>query len=189
MDTAGIREVKNIAEKEGVKRSLKAMKDADLVIIVLDGSKGMSVADRELIENSKSLRGSQSQRKNIIIVINKTDLPQKIKMKKDMQTVKVSALKGTGLETLKSRIAETVLNGKSPGLSATGIVTNVRHVHALEKTLSSMNSFICEVGKKTSPEFLAVDLREALEALGEILGITTPDDILDTIFSNFCIGK
>ncbi|TNF54248.1 tRNA uridine-5-carboxymethylaminomethyl(34) synthesis GTPase MnmE [bacterium] len=189
MDTAGIREVKNIAEKEGVKRSLKAMKDADLVIIVLDGSKGMSGADRELIENSKSLRGSQSQRKNIIIVINKTDLPQKIKMKKDMQTVKVSALKRTGLETLKSRIAETVLNGKSPGLSETGIVTNVRHVHALEKTLSSMNSFICEVGKKTSPEFLAVDLREALEALGEILGITTPDDILDTIFSNFCIGK
>jgi tRNA modification GTPase len=62
-------------------------------------------------------------------------------------------------------------------------------VHALEKTLSSVNSFIREVRKETSPEFLAVELRDALDAIGEILGITTTEDILNTIFSNFCIGK
>jgi tRNA modification GTPase len=189
MDTAGIREVKNVAEKEGVKRSLRAMKDADLVIVVLDGSNDMTDADRELIEKSKTERGSQSQGRNTLLVINKTDLPQKIKLKRDVQAVKLSALKGTGLDTLKSRIAETALNGKSPGLSGTCIVTNVRHVHALEKTLSSVNSFIREVRKEISPEFLAVELRDALDAIGEILGITTPEDILNTIFSSFCIGK
>lgn len=180
MDTAGIRQVKNIAEKEGVKRSLRAIKDADLVLIVLDGSEDLHDTDRELIKKSK--------RENTILVINKTDLTQKIRLKKsDRQTVRVSALKGTGLNELKERIVETSLKGKS--LFSTGVVTNTRHLYALEKALASINSFIEASAKKISPEFLSVELRDALDAIGEIIGITTSEDILNEVFSKFCIGK
>lgn len=180
MDTAGIRQVKNIAEKEGVKRSLRAIKDADMVLIVLDGSEDLHDTDRELIKKSK--------RENTILVINKTDLTQKIRLKKsDRQSVRVSALKGTGLNELKERIVETSLKGKS--LFSTGVVTNTRHLYALEKALASINSFIEASAKKISPEFLSVELRDALDAIGEIIGITTSEDILNEVFSKFCIGK
>ena len=179
MDTAGIRAVKNIAEKEGVKRSLGAMKDADLVLTVLDGSETLHDTDRELITKSKP--------ENTILVINKTDLPQKIRLRKSERlTVKVSAIKKTGLNRLKDKIVEIILKGRA--LNGTGIVTNIRHVNALKKALSSMDSFTGNVGK-ISPEFLAVELRDALDAIGEILGITTSEDILNRIFSDFCIGK
>jgi tRNA modification GTPase len=187
MDTAGIRKVEDIAEKEGVKRSLKAMKEADLVLIILDGSEDLRDTDRELIEKSSS--------KNTVLVINKIDLPQKIippyqisKFEiRNSNLVKISALKGTGLDELKDKIVETALKGKT--VCGTGIVTNIRHVNALKRALASVDSFIEEVTKNTPPEFLSVELREALDAIGEILGITTSKDILDRIFSNFCIGK
>ncbi|MEF9426736.1 MAG: tRNA uridine-5-carboxymethylaminomethyl(34) synthesis GTPase MnmE, partial [Candidatus Mariimomonas ferrooxydans] len=177
---AGIRQVTNMAEKEGVKRSLRAIRDADLVLIVLDGNEDLHDTDRELIKKSK--------RENTILVINKTDLAQKIRLKEsDRQTVRVSALKGTGLNELKERIFETTLKGKS--LFSTGVVTNTRHLYALEKALVSINSFIEESTKKISPEFLSLELRDALDAIGEIIGITTSEDILNEVFSKFCIGK
>ncbi len=197
MDTAGIREVKDIAEKEGVKRSLRTMAEADLVLIVLDGSEDLHGTDLALIEKSNP--------QNTILVINKIDLPQKLipltplhppllrgELKEgeggfSRQTVRISALKGIGLDELKDKIFETALHGKA--VPDTGIVTNVRHVQALEKALASINSFLKEVNKKTSPEFLSVELRETLDAVGEIIGVTTPEDILNRIFSNFCIGK
>src|SRR4030066_1363382 len=205
MDTAGIREVKDIAEKEGVKRSLKTMAEADLVLIVLNGSEDLHDTDRELIEESNP--------QNTILVINKIDLQQKIKLKTikmkhskvhtkeyenqipprpplakgergDFKIVRISALKGMGLDELKDKIVEAVLHGKPA--NGSGIVTNIRHVNALERALKSINSFLKEIDKKTSPEFLSVELREALDAIGEIIGITTPEDILNRIFSNFC---
>jgi len=185
MDTAGIREVENIAEKEGVKRSLKAMKEADLVLVILDGSEDLHETDRELIEKSSS--------KNTILVINKIDIPQKINLNFQKKVVRVSALKGTGLDELKDEIVETALKDKTVcGIGdsyRTGIVTNIRHVNALKRALASVDSFIEGVTKKTFPEFLSVELRDALDAIGEIIGITTSEDILNKIFSNFCIGK
>ena len=189
MDTAGIREVKDIAEKEGVKRSLKAMEDADLVLLILDGSSTLHNTDKELIEKSLS--------KNAILVINKTDLPQKVgagfkpaltkKATGNSQVVSISAKKGTGLDELKKRIADAVLQGNTE--NSVNIVTNLRHVHALEKAFLSIEAFIKAVVMETSPEFLSVELREALDAIGDITGITTPEDVLNRIFSNFCIGK
>ncbi len=189
MDTAGIREVKNIVEKEGVKRSLRAMKDADLVLVILNGNEKLHATDKELIRKSDP--------KNTILVINKADLPQKLippypPLLKggwgdfQRQTVRISAVKGTGLNDLKNKIVKTTLKGGS--LSSTGLVTNIRHVKALKKALSSINAFIRD-SRKMSPEFTAVELRSALDAIGEILGITTPEDILNRIFNNFCIGK
>jgi tRNA modification GTPase len=188
MDTAGIREVKGLAEKEGVKRSLSVMKDADLVIVVLDGSKGLTAADRQLIETSRRKR--KRHQVNTLLVINKTDLPQKIRMQKSTgDVVRISAKHGTGLDGLKAKIAETALNGRPDDTTDTGTVTNARHVLALENTLASIKSFTRGVAKKTPPELLAVELRDALDSIGQIIGITTAEDILNTIFKNFCIGK
>ena len=190
MDTAGIRTVEDIAEKEGVRRSLIAMEDADLVLLVLDGSTELHDTDRELIESSN--------KGNTIIVINKSDLPQKIHPPVSpfakggikggsIPTIHISAKKGVGLDELKQQIADTALRGQTE--CGTDIVTNTRHVHALEKVSASINSFISGVLKNVSPEFLSIELRDALDAVGEIIGITTADDILNRIFSNFCIGK
>ncbi len=180
MDTAGIRSVEDLAEKEGVRRSLKAVEDADLVLLVLDGSEPLHKTDEELIRKSEN--------KNRILVINKTDLTRKINLSHSSDNpVKISAKKKTGLRKLKNKITSAALNGNTVG--GTDAVTNIRHVHALERTLDSLNSFRLEMKNRTSPEFLSVELREALDAVGEIIGITTPDDILNRIFSNFCIGK
>jgi tRNA modification GTPase len=180
MDTAGIRSVEDIAEKEGVRRSLKAIEDADLVLLVLDGSSSLHKTDKELI--------SKSENKNRIIVINKADLSQKVKLDKTKKdSIIISAKKGTGLSKLKNKIVTAATNGNTE--SSTEAVTNIRHVHALERALGSVGSFRTEMKNMTSPEFLSVELREALDAVGEIIGITTPDDILNTIFSRFCIGK
>ena len=180
MDTAGIRSVENIAEKEGVRRSLEAIEDADLVLLVLDGSKILHKTDKELI--------IKSENKNRILVINKTDLSQKIQLDNIKKaSVKISAKKGTGLSRLKNKIVTTALHRSNE--SNTEAVTNIRHVHALERTLNSLISFRAALKNRTSPEFLSVELREALDAVGEIIGITTTDDILNRIFSNFCIGK
>ncbi len=186
MDTAGIRDVQDIAEKEGVRRSLKSIEDADLLLLLLDGASPLHNADRELIRKSGP--------KKTILVINKSDLPRKLQLSGlngrsalHDRTICISAREGAGLERLKEMIAGTALEGQAE--SSTDMVTNIRHVHALEKTLTSINAFISELRNKTSPEFMSVELREALDAIGEIAGVTTPDEILNKIFSNFCIGK
>ncbi|MBI4710401.1 MAG: tRNA uridine-5-carboxymethylaminomethyl(34) synthesis GTPase MnmE [Nitrospirae bacterium] len=133
MDTAGIREAKDVAEKEGVKRSLRAMKGADLVLLVLDGSEDLHNTDRELIERSAL--------QNTILVINKTDRSQMIDLKNiGQETVKISALTGAGLDELRNKIIDVISDAGGGEASHSGLVTNIRHVHALEKALASMNS-------------------------------------------------
>jgi len=182
MDTAGIREAIDIAESEGVARSLRAMKDADLVLLVLDGSNSLHDTDLELIEKSSSGHS--------ILVLNKSDLPSEIaqgSLPNDRPAVKISALKGTGLDELKNEIVRTSLQ-EAAG-TGDAIATNIRHIKAIERAYHSINSFSKNLKKGISSEFLAVDLRDGLDALGEIIGITTPEEILNKIFSDFCIGK
>lgn len=181
MDTAGIREARNVAEREGVQRSLRTMEGADLVLLVLDGSEPLRETDKDLIKKAIS--------KNTILVINKADLSQKMNidaLPSDKPTVLISALKGSGLNELKDMITSIALNS---GADSTVLVTNVRHVRAMERAVESIKSFMDGLNKNVSPEFLSVELREALDALGEILGPTTPEDVLDKIFRDFCIGK
>jgi tRNA modification GTPase len=105
----------------------------------------------------------------------------------DKPAVNISALKGTGLKELKKEIVRTALKRKIG--TETTIVTNIRHTRALERALHSINSFEDALKEGLSAEFLSIELREALDAIGEITGATTPEEILDRIFSNFCIGK
>lgn len=186
MDTAGIRSVDNIAEKEGVRRSVRTMKDAGLVLLMLDGSLALHDTDFDLLKKSDPL--------NTILVINKQDLPQKIIPSGVPQlktfrgrTAKISAKRKTGLKRLKDLIVATALHGQK--VCSMETVTNVRHVHALERARAPLDAFLTGINENTSPEFLAVELRDALDATGEIQGVTTPEDILNRIFSNFCIGK
>jgi|Deesub1362A_J573_1020465.scaffolds.fasta_scaffold00871_3 tRNA modification GTPase len=183
MDTAGIRDSGDIAEMEGVERSLRAMQGSDLVLLVLDGSEELHETDIRLIEESRT--------KDVIIVINKIDLPTRIspeRLPPDKPLVRISALKGIGIEDLKEEIVDMSTKGRKVYEIDTPLVTRQRHLMALKRAHEAITSFL-EGLDSLSPEILALELREALDALGEIIGITTPDDILNRIFSEFCIGK
>lgn len=185
-DTAGLHHGGDEIEKIGIDMTLSIISDADVVLFVLDGSRELDTHDRLIIENIKN--------KNVITIINKSDLPQLLsphEMKtilpfKDM--LQISALFHRGIEDLKDRLASNILRGKH-NTPAGILISNTRQKSALEKTYNSLK-FVCEgFQNNLSPELVAVDLQAALYCLGELTGETTTEDILDTIFSSFCIGK
>jgi tRNA modification GTPase len=180
MDTAGIREAHDMAEAEGVRRSLMALEDADLVLGVLDGSVPLNDEDRDIM---KRIRG-----KNSILAINKSDLPYYFDPAGlGLKAVRVSAKTGEGIEELKDMVFRSCI--RSPAQLGDGVmVTNLRHKSALDASARSLEAALCALD--TSPiEITSMELREALDRLGEIVGHVTTDDILDRIFSEFCIGK
>jgi tRNA modification GTPase len=193
MDTAGIRETHEMAEREGVRRSLRAIDDADIVICLIDGSVELHGEDREVLERAKD--------KNSLIAINKSDLPiihdtleTDLKVYSE-NVLKISATTGKGLGMLKDKIAKIAFmdNGKpAGGLFGEGksvIVTNVRHKLALDNAIGALGR-AGEVFQANHPlEIVAIELRAALDRLGEIVGAVTSEDILNRIFSEFCIGK
>ncbi|MFA4829386.1 MAG: tRNA uridine-5-carboxymethylaminomethyl(34) synthesis GTPase MnmE [Thermodesulfovibrionales bacterium] len=219
IDTAGIRESHDMAEREGVKRSLGAIEDADLVIAVVDGSEPLKDEDFEVLGKIKG--------KNAIIAINKSDLisPQERKSGADSlinkvsfplvgnpseerlrasrsdksgsnsaltdyasRVIYISALKEDGIEELKEAIFNSsVKNWKEQKEGI--IITNLRHKIAIHAAYDSLGNALKSMETNQPIEITAIDLREALDRLGEIVGAVTTDDILNRIFSDFCIGK
>lgn len=185
MDTAGIREAHNMAEAEGVRRTLNAIEGADLVLGVIDGSRPLTEADAEL---SNTLR-----EKPALIVINKTDLGAVVDGASGLggmgsaTPVPVSAKTGEGLEALKAAIYESCV-GQDREPSEGVIITNLRHKLALQGVADALHSTI-KVLDREPLEIVSFELRTALDRLGEITGAVTNDDILDAIFREFCIGK
>jgi tRNA modification GTPase len=195
IDTAGIRESQCPVEREGIKRSKAAMEEADLVLLVLDGSREIEEQDKTPLSFAEKKVDKENETKNrVMVVINKADLPQKINLKVFGATffqkgseVRLSAKTGEGLETLTSRIRELILG---PGLErAPEAAINLRHKQALMTADAALIRFLDGCDKNLSPEFLALELREALDAVGEVVGRTAPEDVLNLIFSKFCIGK
>jgi tRNA modification GTPase len=188
MDTAGIRDVQNIAEKEGVKRSLQSIENADIVIAVFDGSEPLKDEDFEVIEKIKG--------KNAIIVLNKCDLPSacdKVALASrlgpyDSPVLNISAIKGDGLEELKDRIFNSSLKDWKEEREGV-LITNLRHKIAIENAIASLRRAVFGFKEKNPLEIVALELRDSLDRLGEIVGAVTSEDILDSIFKNFCIGK
>lgn len=186
LDTAGLRHARDIIEEEGVRRTKKCLQEADLVIWVLDGSAPASAEDFHILP---AIRG-----KNIIIVINKNDLPQRLSLDSlpgelpSALCVSISALHGQGLEELKEAIATTIIKNKLTN-SAEVIISNLRHKHSLVLAQEALHQAQEGLNKNLSYEFMALDLRQALEALGEIVGATASEEVLERIFSQFCIGK
>jgi len=184
-DTAGIREPGDVVEQEGVLRSKKSIEKADLVLFVLDSSRELTSEDLSIVEEMRS--------KQAIAILNKCDLPPKLSQRQISAATSIqvilstSALHGTGLDSLKEAIFR--LLASSPGNDEKVLVTNVRHAHALSLAKGSLAQAEEALKQGLSEEFLALELREALSALGEITGETTTEEVLSRIFSTFCVGK
>lgn len=183
IDTAGIRESRDVTEREGVRRSLKAMEGADLIVAVVDGSAGITREDEEIFDRMKGRKG--------IAVINKSDLSQVITdedITAEYPVVKISAIKRKGLDDLKNVVLDQTLKGvgeQKEGL----IITNIRHKTSLEQCKEAFERALKGLKCRRPLDIVAIDLRDALQRLGEIVGITTSEDILNKIFNDFCIGK
>jgi tRNA modification GTPase len=188
MDTAGIRDVSDTVEKEGVMRSLSSIEYADLVLAIFDSSEPLNDQDRLVLER---IRGLHS-----LILLNKCDLPAGLNTA-DMEILRaasrgpmlhISATRGDGIEALKTAIFESCLTDWKEGREG-AVVSNLRHKTAIEHTVSALKRARALLAGNQPFEFLALELRDALDHLGQIVGSVTTDDILDMIFSDFCIGK
>ena len=191
IDTAGIRESGCPVEKEGIRRSKAAMEEADIILHVLDGSRDIQEQDPSFFSGEKK----EAKKSRAITIINKIDLPRKSSLKafgatffqKGRDVVSISARTGEGLDILISRIREMILGPVREYMPEALI--NLRHKTALEEADAALVRFQGGCGRNLSSEFLALELREALGAVGEVVGRTTPEDVLNLIFSRFCIGK
>ncbi len=186
VDTAGIRHPIDPVEKEGVKRSHETIDRADLVLFVLDSSEELKDEDRDLVKRVKDKRK--------IIILNKIDLGKSIdeacirEIFSAEPIVSISAKEGTGLEELKEAIVGLILKGGVPQHERP-CITKARHKDALIKARDFLGDLSNSLREGLSPEFLSLDLRAAINAIGEITGQTTTEDILNKIFEEFCIGK
>lgn len=181
VDTAGIIHSQDIIESLGVGRSQKAIEQADLVLAVIDMSQPITKADKEILD----LIGNKAA----LIVANKCDLPHQAKPDElGREVVFISALSGEGIAQLEERMVRMALGGKV-FLSDAPIVNNPRHKDALERAERSLIQALSDIDSGMPDDFVTIDLTATLNALGEITGETVQEDLLETIFSNFCIGK
>jgi tRNA modification GTPase len=181
-DTAGLRESEDMIEREGVRRSQESLRRAELVLHVLDNSEPFSHADEEHLAVSAG--------KKRIIVRNKTDLRPRLDLPASTNgpVVGVSCQTGLGLDSLKDVIKELAWGGEIQA-EMLQVMINSRHQDALQRARSSTLLAIQSLSTQVTPELVAVDLRTAVNAIGEIVGKTSTEDLLDSIFSQFCIGK
>ncbi|HET6460904.1 MAG TPA: tRNA uridine-5-carboxymethylaminomethyl(34) synthesis GTPase MnmE [Syntrophales bacterium] len=187
MDTAGIREPQNVIEEEGVNLVWEKLSLADMVLVVVDGSESLTKQDAEIIKSCKT--------KKFLLLINKADLPHVIDEKElaslnpdAMPPIWISAKHGDGMPALKDAIHGLALSG-TDCRNTLNIVSNIRQKVAIEKTRDMLSKARDSILQGLSPEFPAFDIRQALEKLGEIAGETVTDEVLEKIFSIFCIGK
>lgn len=186
IDTAGIRNTEDVVEKIGVGRSKEIFNKSDLVIFLLNAAEKLSEEDLEIMDLVKE--------KNAIVLINKSDLDKHIEIDKinehlgHKKIIKTSLINRSGLEELEDSIVELVYNGEIDQ-GEQNIVSNIRHITALENASISISEAIKATESGLSYDFIQVDVINTYNYLGEILGETIESDIVKKIFSNFCLGK
>jgi tRNA modification GTPase len=186
IDTAGFRETTSLVEQEGIKRTYLAIQEADLILLVVDGSEKLKKEDMRLMEEVRE--------RGVIVVINKIDLPQFIEREAIYHTfpqkrvTSTSALRGIGIEELRKKIKEFFLDGEVIS-SEEPIITNARHRDALKKSLRYLEFSIKGLQDDIPLELVASQLKTSCDELGRIIGVTIEEEVLDRIFSKFCIGK
>ena len=181
-DTAGIRETEDVVEKIGVERSREKLEEADLVVLMLDTSRPLDDEDREIIKSVKD--------KKTIVLLNKVDLERKLQLEELdglHNLIEISAMTGFGIEDLKQEIKELFFNGEVDNESL--IITNSRHKQALYRALE--NCKIAEERLKMNEflDLISIYVTSGLRALGEITGAELEEDLVNKIFSEFCVGK
>jgi tRNA modification GTPase len=177
VDTAGIRHTHDEVESIGVRKSMEALADADLVLVVLDASQPRSSEDEELL--------AQAAPRKALAVENKADLAS---ADGNSSGIRTSALTGAGIPELRAKILRAIA-GENAAQPESGFLTNVRHQGLVRDSLAALANATRAVEQKLPHEMLLLDLYSSLRPLDEITGATTADDILNLIFSSFCIGK
>lgn len=182
MDTAGIRVTEEMIEQEGIRRSKAAMNEADLILFILDASQPLNGEDHWL--------ASQVPPEKTILIWNKIDLPNALPLEgmPFSHTAAISAKEKIGLDCLRKKIDEVIWK-KGPPSKEEVLISNVRHLEALNNAIEASMRVKEGLKKNISPEFLSFDMRQALAELGKIIGTNITEDILSAIFSKFCIGK
>lgn len=205
IDTAGITPSSDPVEQIGVQRSRAAAEGADVVLLVFDGSEPLTAQDRQVSQELAAMgfgtgtvmdsNGANSGRhRPVIVVVNKADCVQRLngqdvqRLWPESPIVNTSTLTGTGLPQLEETIAELVLAGK-PLHSESVLVTSMRHSEALRRAAEHLRAAATTLERRLPLDFVSIDLRAAYDTLGEITGETASDDLLERIFSEFCIGK
>jgi tRNA modification GTPase len=183
-DTAGVRSSSDKIEQLGIERTRRAIVDADLVVVVLDGAQPATHEDREVLAEAAETR--------CLIALNKSDLEAFDERNAPLtdavsRFVSVSAKTGAGLDDLCAAIMEPF--AKHDTYEAGFLITNARHYDLLRRSADALRRTQELIRKRASEELLLVGLYDALRSLGEITGETTPEDVLSQIFSTFCIGK
>ena len=182
IDTAGIRKTSDVIEQIGVKKSLSLINEADLVLVVLNGNEEITSEDLEILDKTKD--------KTSIVVINKSDLPQKIN--KDLLTNRIVVESTTtnefGLENLKSKIIEMFNLDQISTLDQT-YLNNARQLSLAKKALSSLEEAEKSNINNVPVDLIQIDLMDAFTKLGEIIGITYSEEVINNLFKNFCVGK
>ena len=184
IDTAGIRDTDDVVEKIGVEKSREKINNSDLTVLVLDNSRGLDDEDKEIINFIKD--------KKYIVLLNKMDLESKIDKEalKELNSkyiIEISAKTGSGLDKFKEVIKELFFSGKVASKDV--MITNTRHKEALIRAKESLEASKNALDNTFAIDLASIDLRNAWKSLGEINGDTVEEDIIDKIFSKFCLGK
>lgn len=181
IDTAGIRKTDDIVEKIGVEKSLKAVEEADLIILVLNNNEELTAEDLEILEKTKD--------KQRIIVINKKDLERNINLPENLENVVETDTNSIeGIDSLKSKIKEMFDLEKITTKDYT-YLSNSRQISLITKAYQSILSAEKSLNESLPIDLIAIDLKECFDLLGQVIGISYTDEIIDNLFENFCVGK
>ena len=181
IDTAGIRKTNDIVESIGVNKSLEIIDKSDLIIYVLNNNEVLTEEEKELLKQIKD------KNKKYIIVINKIDLANKIELTEEYP-IKISIKENIGLEDLKNRITK-LFNLEEITTNDMTYLSNARSISLLKKSLRLVNEIIKNINNNSPIDIIEIDLKNVWQTLGEIIGETYTDELIDEIFSRFCLGK
>jgi tRNA modification GTPase len=186
IDTAGLHDTENPLEAAGIRFTRRQLDEADLVLFMVDCSSPVGEGDMAVF--------SSVSRRKTILVVNKTDLGDEDSIRAaashfpDIPRVEISALYNRGIDALKNAIFREITHQASD-MEVPSVVPNLRHKLTIERALNASREVVEGLSAGRPAELVAVDLKEAFDALGEIIGATTTEEILDQIFNRFCIGK
>ena len=180
IDTAGIRETKDLVESIGVKKSLDLINEADLILYVLNNNENLKKEELEILEKIKD--------KNNIILVNKIDLENKLNLNQISQHIKISIKNDVGIDKLRNKIKE-MFNLEKIEQNDFTYLSSARSISLLKKSLKSLKDIRRGIENELPIDMIEIDLKQMWSTLGEIIGETYTDELIDQLFSQFCLGK